>query len=89
MSEAAAERLLELARLLRRCGDERAAWLDEQAPRVRAGEPGAVAEVRSRIGGGMGSIIDTPLRPLPSSRISAEQANDELWRLVEAFDSAL
>ena len=89
MSEAAAERLLELVRLLRACGDERAAWLDEQAPRVRAGEPGAVAEVRARIGGGMGSIIDTPLMPSPSSGISAKRANDELWRLVEAFDSAL
>ena len=37
----------------------------------------------------MGSIIDAHLRPLPRSGISAEQANDELWRLVEAFDSAL
>ena len=43
----------------------------------------------SRIAGGMGSIMDMPLTPLPGSRPSAKQANDERWRLIEAFDSAL
>lgn len=74
MSDAAADRLLELARLLRACGDERAPWLEEQALCVRTGEPGAIA---------------TPPVPPPSAGKSAAEARDEVWGVIEAFDHAL
>lgn len=89
------ETMAEIIELLTNCGeDDEASWFRSQLKVLRetdcASEESrrALAEVDNAIAG-MGSFSDISLRPKKGSKLTARQAKDKQWALVEQLGDAI